>query len=522
MSTSRPSLPKYNKCKYSLFVSYAHADNRSNNGWITSLRDAIWDRLSNLPRHIVQLELHLSQENGATAGHLNDRLRTAVTESFGMLLVIGENYVNSGWCEKELELFGELFGREGTKTRLYIVAMSQSALDSAKQGARWREVVSDDQVWVPMYQDTHPNLPIERGAPDGGRFSDQFFAGARAIADPLISCIKDDFEQESDEFTRAHGAGPRHLDGSPRRAPWPGSKRIGIGPFTPNLEAHAERLRGVLARDGADILMLSRQLIDDYDPDDGKALRDVLEQLDFLVVPLADVKPLLPAIPGGHTTVIQQERAKLKSAALTIVWYRPDDVPAGGNEAATAKHTEKFKHLAPVCASEQAVANVLFGAGAGHGVKIYVENHPKEPAYFRLVRELEAAWAALPPDPQRPQLKCAALDLDAADSASKDAAGVVLLLPDGLKDPASIAAQIKLVEDCFPKNTAAYPGCVALLFKPPPRGRVARHEWTNLKFQKSEQEPKLVIENESRAWLDEFLNNVWMQYQKDMSAAAHS
>ena len=121
----------------------------------------------------------------------------------------------------------------------------------------------------------------------------------------------------------------------------------------------------------------------------------------MLVVPIANGKPLRPDIEGGHATVLANEWAFLNKRR-SIVWYRPSDVEIQTSEIAAPKHLEKFQKLAPVCASEQAVANLLFGVGAANAIKVYIEKHPKEPAYYRLSRQLQAAWNALPAGPNRP------------------------------------------------------------------------------------------------------------------------
>jgi hypothetical protein len=514
-----PNLPKYAECDYSLFVSYAHDDDTSNNKWVATLKDAIWDRLSRLDREIVKRQLHLSGENGPTVGHLSDELRNRVARSFGMLLVVGEQYVSSGWCEKELELFGEIFGAEGTKARLYIAVMSEKALQEAQQRTQWQKILTDDQLWVRMYREADPNEPLEQKRDDGS-YTNEFFQNVKAIADPLIKCITADFKRSEDTASIGKPAAPMPETAGVEFAAH-GVKRIGIGPFTPDLATKAERLKSALTREGAELVLLSEDLIFRYDPDDGTPLRQVLEKLDFVVVPVSEAKPLRPDITGGHTVILEQEGARLKKQ-LRIIWYRPDDVTVTAEQRAAPKHLEKFAQLAPVCASEQAVASELFGAGAGKGLKIYIENDDSELAFYRLAQELDAAWAALPPDPQRPQLRCETLDWSTVASATKDAAGVVLLLPAGRKSSASLAAQIKEVEErYFPKATAvAYPGCVALIFSPPPPP-VSKHYWPFVSFQKSGEEPTYVTDERTKRMLGLFLNNVWMQYKKEITAVHH-
>jgi hypothetical protein len=505
---------RYSECEYSLFISYAHADDKGNNWWVSSLKQAIWNRLADLPREIGKLELHLSGENGPSVGHLSDELKERVRKSFGMLLVIGDNYVTSGWCEEELKFFSAVFGPEGTQKRLFVAVMSEKALKQAEKGEHWKRIIAKDQLWVPMYQDNYPNSPLKAKL-DDGTFSDTFFQQAKRIADPLIQRIERDFE-DSPKVPQSVDAGTLAAAPTPWSAPASQQLRVAIGPCTDNLVSKAEMLKGALEKAGADVTLFDRSVIDDYDPDDGLPLRPALNPFDVLVAPIADGKPLRPDIEGGHATILAKEWATLNKRR-SIVWYRPSDVEIQSNQMAAAKHLEKFHQFAPVCTSEQAVANLLFGIGSASAIKVYIEKHPKEPVYYRLSRQLQAAWNALPAGSNRPPLRCELLDLDDLDSKPKDVAAVILLLPDGLKNSASLRAQETLVQKTFPKKGSTYPGCVALIFKPPPKS-AAMHDWADVKFCKNDQEPKLVIDAESKEWLDEFLIDVWEQYQSESAS----
>jgi hypothetical protein len=516
MPTPNPILPKYDACEFSLFVSYAHADDESNNYWVTALRDAVWGRLKNLDRKITKRQLHFSGTNGPTAGHLSDELRARVARSFGMLLVVGEQYVSSGWCEKELELFVEIFGEQAIKTRLFIAAMSETALGEARKKEQWKKLFGDEQIWIPMYDQVDTNKPLPH-VPENKHYPQAFFDNVKKIGNPLIERIQQDFKR-SEDSADAQGAvlmpaGAGAADGQQNVI------RIGIGPCTDDLDGKAAALKATLERKGVEIAILSRDLLANYDPDNpGSPLRTALQTLDFLVVPVSDVTPLNATEPGGHTALLEQARAGLKSR-LRIIWYRPDTVEPSSDKRALEKHLDKFRHLAPLCVSEQAVATELFGAGAGRGLKIYIEedsDDSNETPYYLLAQELDLAWKSLPPDPERPQLKCAALDWKAIHSADKDAAGVVLTLPAGRKRPDSLQAQISVVQMHLPKNAVVYPGCVALIFSPPPP-TVPRHEWPFVNFEKSPDGPSYVANERTRRVLAQFLDYAWKQYRNHLT-----
>jgi hypothetical protein len=107
------------------------------------------------------------------------------------------------------------------------------------------------------------------------------------------------------------------------------------------------------------------------------------------------------------------------------------------------------------------------------------------------------------------------LDLNALELMSKDAAGVVLLLPQDFKALKTLKDQQKVVSDYFsnasPVNPV-FPGCVALLFKQ--EGKSASGvNWPLLEFIDSGQSPTLNIDKESQPWLDAFLIQVLEQYR---------
>ena len=186
----------YKDCMYSLFISYAHGDDSSANGWVTSLRDAISQRLDRLDNSIPKLGLHLSHDDGPSGGTLGLELQDRVAKSFGMLLVIGKKYVSSGRCEKELKFFRESFGEAGMESRLYIAVMSEDAVMKAQQGEQWKKLMPADSLWVPMFDEIDHNRPLPTTKNHGSTgFPALFFNLASKIADKLIKEIEKDYAQ---------------------------------------------------------------------------------------------------------------------------------------------------------------------------------------------------------------------------------------------------------------------------------------------------------------------------------------
>jgi hypothetical protein len=510
MSSETGRLPEYSACMHSLFISYAHADDIGHNRWVEALRDAIWNRLAGLPRDIIRHGIHFSQENGPSAGHLGHELEERVRKSFALLLVVGDRYVDSNWCERELELFTKIFGVEGTKSRLFVVVMSKSAHQAVRKSKVWQQLVAPDQVCIPMYQDQYPDTPI-RARNDLGGISQTLHEASFDFTKRLMETIETSAAKEK-------------LVSPPAPAPTaklavPATERlnVAIAPCTENLAQHVEMLRNALQRSGANVCVLNRELIFKYDPDANHPLGPDFAAAHTLVAPLSESQPLRPDLHGGHVALLREEWDKLKKSR-PIVWYQPADIAVTPSECAQPKHLEVFKQLDPIYASERAVVNHLFTTG--NTLRVYIEKHRQEPAYW-LTDELDAAWNALPPEPGRPALDYCFLELAKIGSVTDDAAGVILLMPEGVKDLNALYAQMECVRRAFPRR-GAYPGVVACIFNPPPRVQPGLvHDWAEVHFYRSDDASKFESDADSKRWLNGFVQQIWRKYKNSPSGQVH-
>lgn len=145
--------------RYSAFISYAHADDEAWFGWITQFRKELERSLKAMLRGIELPPVHQSGDNGPIAGVLAPELRNRVEQSFAMVIVVHDNYVQSEWCRKELEYFVQRFGTQGCAERLYIVAMSVPAVQRVAESEAWRRLLPGGLVWMPFVdpdKDAHP------------------------------------------------------------------------------------------------------------------------------------------------------------------------------------------------------------------------------------------------------------------------------------------------------------------------------------------------------------------------------
>lgn len=517
---------RYNdaECEYSLFISYAFADDRSEDGWIRSLKNAIFQRIDGgLATNVPRKRIHFSGDDIPGGGTLGSQLEDRLQRSFAMLLVVGKQYTESAWCEQELALFRKWFAK-GQDARLYIAVMGEGHLLRAQQGSTWKQIVAPDQLWTKMYRDQSRDRPLEHRLADGAEgFPPAFRDAAYAIADKLIKAIEADWKESaassSAVMTTVEDAlkTPLMPTASPSRV-----LRVAIGPFTESFDEREGRqplalLHQTLQQAKVEVYFVDRSQLMKYDPSSGRPLRAALEPADVLIVPVLDENPLRPDLPGGHTTILADEWAALRKPQSSLVWYRPPPSEVAPEDKPDPKHVETFKRLAPVCPSPQAVVSLLFGVGFSEVIRVYIEKHPVIPIYG-LSDAIEQAWVELhrKAGSKPPRLKCVPLLLDQIDQVPKDVAAVVLLDSNGHTPLRSLLDRESEVEKSFPKSSSAYPGLVAMLLRPPPPSARPYHEWGDVTFHVVDSEPpELKLDAQSAVWLTEFLSRMWRQYQKD-------
>lgn len=156
-----PATP-FNECKYSVFFSYAHEDNRRWQNWITDFRDELRNGLPSRISGAPVPPIHLSEGNGPINGVLDEELYEAIKVSFAMIVFVHDNYLESDWCLQELAHFSSLFGDDGFRQRLFIVAMSKAAIDELTARKEWKELCGKATlVWMQFYR----QKPEETGWP---------------------------------------------------------------------------------------------------------------------------------------------------------------------------------------------------------------------------------------------------------------------------------------------------------------------------------------------------------------------
>ncbi len=517
-------------CRYSAFISYAHADDSAWFGWVRQFRDELERSLDAMLRGVKLPRVHLSGENGPVAGVLSDQLKERVAQAFAMVIVVHDNYAQSSWCLKELEYFKELWGDQGFRERLYIVALSESAMNSVASGPVWKQVMPhDDQLWLPFFDAADHNRPVDVYMAAGlvspafrgpfERLRSDFASKLRAAAAAEVS-VRD-----------APKLPPAGVQRAPRSAP--GEDRAAV-PSTPEV---AELLPAVSPQLGAVALCFAPR------PSEGRLAQcrqalqaagvqlrsipqdavyggfDEFESIEHLVLPFDDNPPLMPMVgPGGHLQMLRDAWLHKGHAADTLHWL--DLRETSGSLSSPAGAAAYVASLGVPTVSVQALLQAWQPAPSALGanvqaVRIYIESNRHErnlwePLGEQIRRRWQTLCEELAPGRVPPlSLRARGLPVEEIDRfpSLDDADGVVLLW--GRKTSESLVAQIDKVEGKLSNGVPVPPGIVAYLMPPQTASEpMPAWGWQVLRFDAAD-EDNIDVVAEERDQLTRFLRKVF-------------
>jgi TIR domain len=471
----------FKQCKYSAFISYAHADDIGHDGWITTFAGEVERALRNRVGRSIGMQvpgMHLSGKNGPVAGRLSAELRSRIAESFALIIVVHDNYLLSDWCLEELVYFKSLFGDEGFLERLYVVAMSEPAIGKLTDKATWQDLLPfKDQIWMPFHRDDPTDLP-QRMRLDNGQFSQGFETRFERLLRDLIGKVKADCE--------CPVLAPSPLAASPSSPP---REALLFGAASPELVDRVQSLADGLSAAGVATAVLS--------PD---ALNGDLPEFDHaghLVLAFSNAGQHLKPFrfsPGGHLAAQRDAWLGKGRPAERLLWLDLREVvcpaPPGPGHAALVDAVATGA-LTPAAVQARFLPKAQPPAAAptsGERINIYIESNQNEVDLWEaLGDQIKRKWALLvqqygsalvPPL----FLHTRALSVNTIDGMPllNDADGVVLLW--GQKTDDSLRATINKVESKLPGDIP--PGIVAYLMPPraDPKSRVEGNYWKVLRF----------------------------------------
>jgi hypothetical protein len=504
-------------CRYSAFVSYAHADDHYWGGWISQFCDQLLLSLNNSPklRGKRPPPLHLSGDNGPVSGRLSDELRERVAASFAMVIVVHENYAQSEWCLRELEYFREVCGDDSYRDRLYVVAMSVDAIERVTASPGWQGLLPGaDQLWMPFYETGRPQRPLDVFMSEGVLDRD-FREPFERLRDDLV-----------DKLKLAAGLAPqRRAAAEAVASPWSASRPMLLPEAAPNvapvllfgcssaaLQPKVHAVMAQLAARGVQATELSAASLD----------QDFAEfaQARQLVLPFDDQPPwLAKSVPGGVLAMQRNAWLAQGHAATDLMWLdlRTDlsAEPEGAArfvadlDAATISAPQLLDRLETASAPPPP-------PDTPRGVRIFIESNARpgeHHLWMILGDQIRRRWYALFPETSSSAVPPLTLDtvglpVDELDAVTglDTADGVVLLW--GRKDSRSLQAQIDRVLRKLPPSREAVPGLVAYLMPPQvSEGPVPAWIWQVLRFDVSGADVINVVDEEEDD-LQRFLRRV--------------
>lgn len=499
-------------CEFTAFISYAHADDAAWFDWVTQFRNELERGLSALLRGVRLPRMHLSGENGPVAGVLSDELKKRVEASFAMIIVVHDNYAQSDWCLKELEYFKALSGDEGFRQRLYIVAMSESAMLSVANGASWQRLMpSRDQVWMPFFDPSDKGRPLD------------IYMGPGLVAPAFrmpFERLRGDLAAKLKQAAAAAPPAPPPPRPDPVPAPLPqaagGPQGVLFGFVPPSAVAAAAAAASRLGDRGIAVRQLAQDTV----------FGDFAEfaAAEHLVLPFDDTPLMLTTLaPGGHLQLQRDAWLRKGKPADRVHWLdlrAAAAAPAEWQGAAAYVAGSGVQVLsADALAARLHPAAAAAAVPASQGVRIYIESNRHERTLWEpLGEQIRMKWdeicGHLAPGRVPPlTLRARGLPVDQIDSfpSLDDADGVVLLW--GRKTSDALVAQINKVENKLAPGRDAAPGIVAYLMPPQASTEpIPAWGWQVLRFNAADEERIDVVDDE-RDELKRFLQKVYARRQ---------
>ena len=545
-------------CEFTAFISYAHADDAAWFGWIRQFRDELERSLGAMLRGVRLPRMHLSGENGPVAGALSQELQERVAKAFAMIIVVHDNYAQSAWCLKELEYFKSLFGDDGFRQRLYIVALSESAISAVSGGKDWQRLMPDsDQVWLSFYEESDRTRPVDVYlAP--GLVSPSFRAPFERLRADFAAKLRQAVADDASPRGAASTQSTQPLQGAPLPStPTAAGRVVEVAPtaqvidvllpgFAPAVPAAAAPpaaagqvsaglgrvLLGFVPKGSEAALSPCRQALLAAGVQLQAITQDVVygsfsefDDAEHLVLPFDDSAPMMPIVgAGGHLQVLHDAWLKQGRPANQVHWLdlRTAPPPVAQWQGAAAY----VASLGLAGCSVQALLKQWLPAAPAAGslatqpVRIYIESNRHERTLWEpLGEQIRLRWqqlcAEMAPTRVPPlSLRARGLPVEEIDRFPNldDADGVVLLW--GRKTSEALVAQINKVEGKLSIGHQVPPGIVAYLMPPQAATEsVPAWGWQVLRFMAADENNIDVVEEE-RDELTRFLRKVFKRRQQ--------
>lgn len=191
--------------KHTVFMSYAFKDDEAWYEWISHFDEELNRGLqARLGEYTPPVTL-MGGRNGPITGGLDGQLESLVEASFAMIIFVHDAYLRSDWCLRELRHFRDCHGKEAFNGRLFIVAMSEPAINRLAERPDWLEFFpAPDPVWMPFYDEQTSDQPlgmyIKRRRGYAAVIDNDFLVPFFALRETLVTSIRDAAYTDPDLF----------------------------------------------------------------------------------------------------------------------------------------------------------------------------------------------------------------------------------------------------------------------------------------------------------------------------------
>lgn len=497
-------------CEFTAFISYAHADDAAWFDWVTQFRNELERSLQALLRGVRLPRFHLSGENGPVAGLLSAELKKRIDNSYAMIIVVHENYAQSDWCLKELEYFQTLFGDDGFRQRLYIVAMSETAITSVTQAPTWKRLMpGGEQLWIPFYEPGDTSRPLDIYLAPGLVAPAFRMPFERLRSDFAAKLKKAALETPAPAMVPVSQPAPA---AAPAATP-PGRGEVLLGFVAQGSAGAAAAAVATLKQQGIPARLLAQDAVFSDFAD--------LATAQHLVLAFDDTPPMLTTLAAGGHLEVQREAWQRKGKPLeALSWLdlraEPPSRLEWSGAAAWVAAQPGVQPLGLAALADRLLPKAAAQPQAqAQAVRIYIESNRYERTLWEALGEqIRRKWDEVCQHfaPQRVPplaLRTRGLPVDQIDSFPNldDADGVVLLW--GRKTSEALVAQINKVETKMAPGRDAAPGIVAYLMPPQHSSEpVPAWGWQVLRFNASDEEAIAVVDEEGDQ-LTRFLKKVF-------------
>jgi len=496
------------------FSSYSSLDDELHHGWIKNFtvdlkkRVRLWLEQKGHDFDLDQVAFFFDKESMPANGDLEGELIEHMKASGFLLLFVGDNYLKSPWCGKELDWFSARFSgipKEALKN-MFLIALTPAALRDASKDPNLQKVKSNGIFQLayaaPSKAPMEPHFPDEAGRlrtnPEYARLVDK-------IAETL-----------ADRFIETGLIGPQP---QPQPVVAGGAMAFGaVGLLTPQQPIGNAIAFGVVSRSlkdyrsklAASVQERLKIKVDCWEWEDlgldPEQLNTRLEQAKVFIQ-LVDKSPigiLGGSQPGGF---LAAQRDLVKKTPL--LWINPLD---GGKPDQEEHNPDHSGFLATVLSGAlklsaddvlQEITRRLTPDDNHRSAKIMIEHSEEDQQEVLRVREIiEQAWANMAQPGLRLRFSGADWsEMKGAPDQFNTCHGIVVV--DRSRPWATLEAQLGDIEDELAKRNRKLAHRTFVL---PPKSRATILNWEFIRFQKAEDDGH--VEVITQAALDTFLAKV--------------